>query len=456
MKMFLPQNLRAYWKQLTTSSINKKIFAAALTVGLGTGLVKIAAVGKELVVAWSFGTGDAVDAFLIALIVPFFIINVVASSFDAALIPTYIRVRETDGTASAQKLFSNVTIWSLGLLGSTTILMVVTAPLYLPLIASGFSTQKLELTYKLLYALAPVVLLNSITTIWSAVLNAIERFALAAIVPILTPAITILLLLIFHDWGIFALAGGLAGGAFLELILLGFALNRQGISLLPKWHGFDNHLRQVTSQYVPMIAGSCLINTTGLIDQSMAAMLSPGSVAALNYGNRIIAFVLGLTTTALSTAVIPYFSKMVANSNWQDINHTLKRYLYLIIICTVPLTICLYFFSEHITQIIFQRGEFGFQDTIVVSDIQKFYALQIPFYIANILVVRMISALQANQILMWVSAVNLSANIVFNLVLSKFLGISGIALSTSGMYIVCLCMTYFSLLYLLKKRQLLN
>lgn len=131
--------------------------------------MKVASVGKELVVAWKFGTADELDAFLIALVVPLFITNIIAGSFQAALIPTYIRVPEQSGIKAAQQLFYGATVWSLGLLVITTILMLVTAPLYLPLIAGGFSPEKLELTYKLLCAIAPIILLSGIITIWGAV-----------------------------------------------------------------------------------------------------------------------------------------------------------------------------------------------------------------------------------------------------------------------------------------------
>jgi putative peptidoglycan lipid II flippase len=150
------QSLLSYWKKFTTGSPNRQIFGAAITVALMTVFVKVAAVGKELVVAWRFGTGDELDAFLIALIIPSFIINVVAGSFNAALIPTYVQVREQEGMAAAQRLFSGVMVWSLGLLGITTLLMVAAAPLYLTWIAQGFSPEKLSLTFRLLCLIAPV------------------------------------------------------------------------------------------------------------------------------------------------------------------------------------------------------------------------------------------------------------------------------------------------------------
>jgi putative peptidoglycan lipid II flippase len=451
MKSLPVQSISKTWNKLTNGSINRQIFGAALTVGVGTALVKGIAVVKELVVAWKFGTGDALDAFLIALLIPAFIVNVVAGSFNAALIPTYIRVREQEGQNAAQKLFSGVTIWSLALLGIATILMMVTAPLYIPLIASGFSSEKLNLTFNLLYTISPFVLLSGIIAIWSAVLNAGERFILASLSPILTPLISIGVLLAFSSLGSFALAAGLVGGAVLEIFLLGVALHQQHISLRPKWYGFDPHLRQVTGQFIPMLAGSFMMCSAGLVDQSMAAMLSPGSVAALNYGNRVIALPITLATTALSAAVIPYFSKMVAHQDWKSIRHTLQRYLKIIFIVTVPLALVFIVLSEQIVTLLFQRGSFTANDTHVVANIQFYFAFQIPFYVANILVVRLISAMQLNQILMQVSGLNFIINIVLNYVFMQWMGISGIALSTSCVYIFCFLYMFINAKIILRK-----
>lgn len=428
------------WEKLTKGSINRKIFGAAITIAVLTLLVKVVAVAKELVIAWRFGTGDAVDAFLIALLIPAFVINVIAGSFNAALIPTYIQVREQQGLKAAHQLFSGTMVWGLALLGITTLIMVTGAPLYLPWIATGFDAQKLNLTFQLLYAIAPLVILSGIVVVWSSVLNAGERFALAAFTPVTAPALTILFLLI-KPWGIFALAAGLVGGTILEMLLLGVALHRQGISLVPKWYGIDSSLKQVVHQYTPAAIGAFLMCSTVLVDQSMAAMLAPGSVAALNYGNRVIAFPITLTTTALSTAIIPYLSQMVAANDWAGINRTLKQYMLLIFAATIPLTGLFIGFSEPITQLLFERGSFTANDTIVVAQIQALYALQIPFYIANIFIVKLITSMRLNHLLMWVSLFNLMFNIIFNYIFMQWIGIQGIALSTSCVYV-------FSFMYL--------
>jgi putative peptidoglycan lipid II flippase len=65
-------------------SIKQKILGAATVVGFFTILSQIGGFAKGLTVAAWFGTGDAVDAFLIALLVPTFIVNVLAGSISAS------------------------------------------------------------------------------------------------------------------------------------------------------------------------------------------------------------------------------------------------------------------------------------------------------------------------------------------------------------------------------------
>jgi len=440
------------WTRWANTTTNRKIFSATILIASLSFSAKLVFMGKEILVAASFGTGDALDAFLIALLMPVFAINVIGGSFTAAVIPTYIQVREKEGSIQAQKLFSNVMVWSIGLLVVATLIIVLAAPYYLPFIARGFSVQKLVLTCKLLYVLSPIVVLYGINIIWGAVLNAGERFALVAISPVITPAVIIFFLLLGgKSWGIMALTLGTACGMATEVALLGFVLNRKGMSLWPKWHGMDPHLRQVAGQYLPMVLGAFLLGSTVPINQVMAAALGSGSVAALNYGNKLIAFPIGLATTALGTAVIPFFSSMVASEDWDGIRHTLNRYSRLLFATTVPFTIILILISQPLVRIIFQRGSFSAEDTYLVARIQALFALQIPFYIAGVFLARLISSFKANNLLMWGTVISVILNVILNYLFMPWLGVAGIALSTAVVYFVSFCFLSYMLMRLLKQ-----
>jgi len=118
----------------------------------------------------------------------------------------------------------------------------------------------------------------------------------------------------------------------------------------------------------------------------------------------------------------------------------------LILLVTIPLTFVLVYFSEPIVRLLFERGAFTSVDTLRVSQVQALFLLQLPFYFLGILMVRLISSLNMNHILMQAATINLLLKVVFNYLLMKWMGVAGIALSTALMYtasfIYCSIMLY--------------
>jgi len=193
------------------------------------------------------------------------------------------------------------------------------------------------------------------------------------------------------------------------------------------------------------------MGSTSLVAQSMAAMLGPGSVSALAYGSKITMLISGVGSLAVSTAVFPHFSRMVAIGDWDNVRHTLMTYARLIMLISLPLTLGLIYFSEPLVRLLFQRGAFVEADTKLVAWIQALYLLQVPVFVLGMLSVKLISALKANQALMWGSGINLIFNIICSYLLMKWLGIAGIALSVSLMYVVSCCYVLYVSLHLLKR-----
>jgi putative peptidoglycan lipid II flippase len=91
-------------------------------------------------------------------------------------------------------------------------------------------------------------------------------------------------------------------------------------------------------------------------------------------------------------------------------------------------------------RLVFQRGAFQAEDTLLVARIQQMYLLQVPFFVLGILGVRMLVALSKNHLLTIMAVVNLIVNVVGNLVFMRWFGVSGIALSTSVVYMVSMSM----------------
>jgi putative peptidoglycan lipid II flippase len=436
-------------------SINKQILRAALIVGAFSIVARGAAVIKELIVARTFGRSDALDAFLIAFLLPAFVVTIVSGTVGSALIPVFVQVQQKQGREAAEKLLSSMALISAATLGAMALLLGLFAPYYLPYVAHGFSSDKLRLTRELLYMLLPWIVFSGTAQFITYVLNAGEKFALPALVPLVTPLVVIgAIMLAARTWGPFALSAGSVAGGMLETALLVGMLNAHGVRLRSWWGGFDEPVRTVLAQCGPLIAGAVLMASTPVVNQSVAAMLPAGSVSALGYANRIIGGITALGAVALSTATLPYFSRMAAQSDWAGCRHTLKRYSALLVATTIPFTLLLMAFSRPLIRLLYQRGAFTAADTELVGKVQAFYAIQIPFLMLCALLVRFLSAIRRNDLLMYGSAINVAVNIVLSFTFMKIWGVSGIALSASLVYAVSFAfLTICTLIILARQRS---
>jgi len=444
------EGLRNRWLSLTSGSVNRRVFGAAMVVGTMTLGIKFVSLLKESFVAAAFGTGSAYDAFIVALLVPTTIVSILSGSLNAALIPTYIEIREREDSAAAQRLYTTILLWNTVLLVALTLALAGTVRLWLPLIASGFDEPKLALARKLLYGSLPIVVLTGFSTTWGALLNAGEKFALVAIAPALQPLAIILALGLFcRTWGIYSLLGGTILGVLLETVLLGYALAKRGHSLMPRWHGITEAFRKVRAQYGACIAASFMVNGMGLVDQAFASTLGPRSNSSLNYGSKVVTLVLSLGATALGTAILPQLSRMVALKNWDGIRKFLRFYGGVILAVTVPATLVLILISSLLIRVMYQHGSFTAADTDLVVKIQIFYLLRIPFSTCLVLVTRTLTALRANHFLTIMSVGSFTLNALLDWLFIKRFGIGGITLSTSACSVVivlCLGIAMYRLL----------
>jgi putative peptidoglycan lipid II flippase len=413
-------------------SINRRIFRAAAIVTIAGVLVKMVATLKEFVVAGAFGRSDAMDAFLIAFLVPGLLVNLFSESMNQALIPTLVRVREQEGQDKAQQLLSSALIWTCMLLAVGSLAMALLARLFFPIVVPHFSPAKLLLTEAMFYALLPVVLIAGIASNCTAVLNTFDRFAWPALAPMATP-LTIMLgaWLLSPRVGIWSLVYTNLAGALIHALLMIGMMHRHGYRFDLRWHGASAATREVAAQYGPILLSGLVASGGLLVDQGMAASLNSGSVATLAYANRFVSVILNLLAGAIATAVTPYFSQLVARRDWAGCRHTMNTYVGLTALVTVPLMLAMIFGSHWMIRLTFQHGVFGPQDTAAVAPVQAMYAIQLPFYVVSRVFYRYLVAIRRTSLILYCGVINLVLDVILNLILMRWFGVAGIALATS-------------------------
>jgi putative peptidoglycan lipid II flippase len=431
-----------------------RILRAAAIVASGTLIVRFGGMVKELMVAASFGRGDELEAFMMALLLPSFMLSIIAGGSNSSIIPVLADLRVNHSKSEAKKLMANAACLEGALLLAVTLLLALAAPMLFPMLCSGFSREKLMTTERIFYWLLPALFFRGFSSMWADVLNSGHKFALASMIPLATSLSTALALLAFgRSYGSNTLIGAFLVGSVLEASLLASALRREGWSLIPRWRGMDRHLRAVINQYLPGVASAVLMGSTDIIDNAMAAMLPAGSVAALSYGNKITSFVLGIGAASLTTAALPHLSTMAAERRIAEMRALLCRYVRFLLLVSVAVTVLLIACSREIVALLFQRGAFAASDTAVVSSVQAALLLQVPFFFISGFTVRFVMAFRANRIMFWGTAISAAVNVIGNYVFMIWFGVVGIALSTALVYAISAAYLLFMTMRLIDSRE---
>lgn len=415
------RSVPARWRILSDAAIVGSFLAAA----------KAAGAVKVVLIARTFGATDVVDAFLIAFVLPAFFADVVAGPLGAALIPALIETRERDGAGPAHKLHCSLTAGMLGVMCLIAALLALAVPVIVPLLGSGFSPEKLKLTRYAFYWLLPLLPMGAIGVSWRSALNAAERFAVPAMAAGTTPlTLTLLMLTVGSQWGIKVLIFGTLAGNIVELVIMGVALRQWGFPVMPRWGGADAVVRHVFRQQFPLIATAALGQAGVLIDQSVAASMGAGSVAALSYGTRLTAVIASIGVSALGTAALPHLSRMVIAARWREVRNTLLTYGTLIFTGALLLSIALVYYTGPLVDLVFRGGALNQNSADLVAAVQRLAMLQLPIVALLGLLGRFVSSLRKNEMLAMAAALNLIVNAAGDFLLPRYIGLPGIALAS--------------------------
>jgi putative peptidoglycan lipid II flippase len=154
-----------------------------LTVGGYTLLSRLTGFARDIMLAAIIGAGPVADAFFVAFRLPNHFRAIFAEgAFNAAFIPAYARIRTQGGSEAASRFGDR--IFTL-LLASQLVLLALAllfTPQVIEVLAPGFSRepQQFALAVSLTRITFPYLLLITLVTLWSGILNALHRFAAAA------------------------------------------------------------------------------------------------------------------------------------------------------------------------------------------------------------------------------------------------------------------------------------
>lgn len=416
----------------------------AFILMLITILSKILGFGREVTLSYFYGASNVSDAYLIALTIPMVIFEFIGVGISTGYIPMYSRVQELHGQLESNRYTNNlINILVVTCTGIIALGIIFAEPL-VKVFAMGFAGETLVLAVRFTRLSLLGIYFTGLIYIFSGFLQINGNYVIPALIgyPLNIVIITSIILSSKIDVVVLAI-GSVTATATQLLLLLPYAYGK-GYRYQLVFSIRDEHIRRMAVIALPIIIGVSVNQINVLVDRTLASAIAVGGISALNYANRINEFVRGLFVAPVATVMYPMISKMAAQDNKTALKSTISEVINLVNLFVIPMTIGAIIFAEPMVTLLFCRGAFDEHAATMTSGVLVYYAFgMIGFGLRDVLS-RGFYALQDTKTPMINASLSVAINIILNIILSKYMGLNGLALATSISAIICTTLLFIS------------
>lgn len=408
--------------------VSSGVAVAAVTAMMFFGLFV-----RDVIMARLFGLGVELDAFVAASIVPMFLVVALSVPIGTAIVPVYLNVQAHRSPVVARALAQRIGLAFLAVALVLSVLLLVIGPHLLEIAGWESLADKAALTQAMMVWMVAIFFISGLVTLANGLLNALGQYMVPAAAQMTVPVFAIGALLLFgSSHGAIVVAVAMLAGQVANLVIVYLVLARHGM-VIWNFDGFEKgktaEAQQFIAQYLPLIAAAVFMQLALPVSTGMASVLPEGSVAALGLGNKAVLFATGLIGAAVTSVVLPYFSRYLSQNRWLDAKRELSFLLLMGTVISIPFTLSLYLLSEPFVRLVFEGGALGSADAEIVSHVMAYGVLQLPFFVINILLLKFAIASRHSARVMLAAGLGLAAVVLLNLALMNRMGVSGIALS---------------------------
>jgi putative peptidoglycan lipid II flippase len=172
------------------------------------------------------------------------------------------------------------------------------------------------------------------------------------------------------------------------------------------------------------------------VNQALASGITEGSVAALNFSNKLFLIGTGVFAMAITTYLLPGLSRLAALKEYSTLKQNVRQALKITLLLLTPVMLGLIILRVPVVQIILERGAFTPEATAMTSGALLFFALGTLGFAGQEVLNKAFYALQDSKTPMKLALVSTGVNVILSLVLVRWMGLNGLALSNAIGYTV--------------------
>lgn len=329
--------------------------AVSVVMGL-TVLSRVTGLLREMALAYGLGVSGSSDAYLLAFTVPNLAAAVIGVAAGKALLPPYIAHlaagREENATRLASTALNAVGLICLALTGAG----LLWADQLVAFMAPGFDARAHSEAVAAVKIMLPGLICLCAGSLVTSGLHSNKLFIWPALTPIAQNLVLIVGALLAPVFGLKVLAWVTLGAISLDLLLplIGFRGRR-----LRYFMRIDaDELLTLGRLALPLMVGSLAYQAVTAVDLLFASTAGEGSIAALNFSERLRQLPVGLFGATAVTVLYPTLAELASTGQVERFRRYLGQGLYALLLVLIPSAIGLMVLRRTIITLLFQHGAF--------------------------------------------------------------------------------------------------
>lgn len=409
---------------------SKSILHATLAVSMMAIIGKALGFIREAIIAAFYGATAETDAFFFAQGMPNMIFPAVGYSLGMAFTSLYVKritVNEAEGDKYASRMISSGLCLGviLGIGGA------LIAPILVPLLAPGFSSEQNSLAIMLTRITMSAFVLIVLQYLIAAIMNS-KKIFIGTQIAALFYDITVIALtvLLGRTANVIVLTWINVIGIFLHivaLIICGVGSFKYTFYLNP----FQAEFKELIRMAIPILLGNSVVQINNIVDKYLSSSLPNGTLSALSYANTLQQFVFSVFVASLSTVLYPTLTGYMAKKDYSKYASSLMSSLKTMAFFLIPVSFITVIEASDIVAAVFGRGHFDQNAVGMTAVILACYAPSFVFVGMREVLSRGLFAMQDSKTPAINSALGVVCNIIFSILFVRFIGAAGIALGTT-------------------------
>ena len=413
------------------------ISKGAFIIGAFSVVSRFVGLLRERLLASQFGAGEITDAYFAAFKIPDFIFTIlVLGAMSAAFIPVFVNVREDEGDEQVWQMTGSVITLLTCVLTLFALVAMVFAPLIVRIIAPGFTEANADLTTQMTRVMLLSIVFFGASNIMSGVLNAMHRYVVFSLSPLLYNAGIIFgITVLAPRMGPRGLAWGVVLGACLHFLVQAPSVFFLARGKLRLHITFDRHVRRIMALMGPRVLGLAASQVNTVVVIALASIMTAGSVAVYNFAFNLVSFPSGVIGVSLAVAAFPFFARHAARNEITEFGMRFRASIAHILVFLIPLSVFLIMLRAQVVRVLLGAGAFDWTDTVLTANTMGLLAIALCADGIIPLLARSFYAFQDTWTPVKIGTGAVVLNIILALALRGF-GVEGIALALAITQIV--------------------